>query len=240
MPKYSPIRNPEVPSEKPISQTIKDRIIAAEKPFNCNDNISEFIKEGELLQLQKEVEGKFEEVLKSLVIDTDRDHNSHESAKRVAKMYVQEIFSGRYVQEPKITSFPNVSKYDNLYVAGPISIRSTCAHHFQNIVGSCWVGVFPNSECIGLSKFNRIVDYIASRPTIQEELSVQIADALEKFAKTADVAVVVKAEHGCMTQRGVKEHESDFTTAIMRGKFRDNESLKVEFYSLLNNMKGMS
>jgi GTP cyclohydrolase IA len=224
---------------QPISETIKQRLQDAGADFKSNTNISDHILPGELDLLQQEVASKFQSLLESLVIDTENDHNTNETAKRVAKMYIKEIFSGRYVEDPKITSFPNITKYDNLYVSGPISIRSTCAHHFQSIIGNCWVGIFPDSECIGLSKFNRIVHHVSNRPTIQEELSMQIADALEKFAKTPNIAVVIKAEHQCMTMRGVKEHENDFTTAIMRGKFRE-ESLKTEFYNILNNMKGMN
>ena len=128
--------------------------------------------------------------------------------------------------------------YNNLYTTGPITIRSTCAHHLQNIVGKCWVGIFPEEEVIGLSKFNRLVHHIAERPQIQEEMTTQIADKLVKYAKTPNVAVVVKAEHHCMTHRGVKEHDSDMTTAVMLGKFRDDPNLKQEFYNLMLSMKG--
>lgn len=152
-------------------------------------------------------------------------------------MYVNETYGGRYSAAPKITSFPNVG-YQDLYTAGPISIRSTCAHHFQNIVGRCWVGIFPEDKVIGLSKFNRLVHWISERPQIQEEMTTQIADALVEYAETENVAVVLKAEHHCMTHRGVKEHESDMTTAIMRGKFREDAHLKDEFYKLMLSMKG--
>ena len=176
-------------------------------------------------------------VLSSLVIDTDNDHNTKDTARRVAKMYVNEVFGGRFNPPPRVTTFPNMG-YKSLYTSGPISIKSTCAHHFQNIVGNCWVGIVPNGEVIGLSKFNRIVHHIAERPQIQEEMTSQIADELQKYAKTENIAVVVKAEHHCMTHRGVREHESDMTTAIMEGGFRDNEALRQEFYNLMLNMKG--
>ena len=152
-------------------------------------------------------------------------------------MYLNETFGGRYVTEPRVTSFPNMG-YKNLYTTGPITIRSTCAHHLQNIVGKCWVGIFPEEEVIGLSKFNRLVHHIAERPQIQEEMTTQIADKLVQYAKTPNVAVVVKAEHHCMTHRGVKEHDSDMTTAVMLGKFRDDPNLKQEFYNLMLSMKG--
>ena len=203
--------------------------------FRCNDNISQFIKDGELEELQDEVEKNFQAVLESLVIDTENDHNTRETAHRVAKMFINEVFSGRYNSMPNVTAFPNMG-YKSLYTSGPISVRSTCAHHFQNIVGSCWVGIIPSNEVIGLSKFNRIVHHVASRPQIQEEMTTQISELLQEYAKTEHVAVVVKAEHMCMTQRGVKEHESDMTTAIMLGAFNQNSALKKEFYDICFSM----
>tara|TARA_B100001123_G_scaffold223379_1_gene251481 strand:+ start:409 stop:1083 length:675 start_codon:yes stop_codon:yes gene_type:complete len=220
-----------------VSEDIKKRLKEAGKRFHCNDNISEYIKEGEIAQIQEEVEEKMQGVLNSLVIDTANDHNTKDTARRVAKMYVNEVFGGRFNPPPRVTTFPNMG-YKSLYTSGPISIKSTCAHHFQNIVGNCWVGIVPNGEVIGLSKFNRIVHHIAERPQIQEEMTSQIADELQKYAKTENIAVVVKAEHHCMTHRGVREHESDMTTAIMEGGFRDNEALRQEFYNLMLNMKG--
>ena len=220
-----------------ISHTIKDRIIAAGARYHANDNIAEFIDDTELAQLVDEVADKFQEVLSSLIIDTSNDHNTHDTARRVAKMFVLETFSGRYKPVPKVTAFPNLG-YKSLYTTGPISIRSTCAHHFQNIIGKCWVGIVPDSEVIGLSKFNRIVHHICERPQIQEEMTTQIAEALKKYAKTENIAVVVKAEHHCMTMRGVREHESDMTTAIMLGAFSHDSALKQEFYDICLSMKG--
>lgn len=220
-----------------ISNIIKQRLKQANARFHSNDNISEYINPGELELLQDEVARKLQLVLNSLVIDTKNDHNTRETAKRVAKMYIHEIFAGRFLPTPKVTAFPNMG-YKSLYTSGPISIRSTCAHHFQNIVGKCWVGIIPEDEVIGLSKFNRLVHHIAERPQIQEEMTTQIALALSEYAKTAHVAVVVKAEHHCMTHRGVKEHESDMTTAIMLGAFDKDPALKQEFYDICLSMKG--
>ena len=220
-----------------ISETIRQRLVDAGQRFHSNDNISEYIQEGELEQLQEEVMEAFQDVLKTLVIDTNNDHNTEDTAKRIAKMYVRETFGGRSAPPPKVTSFPNMG-YKSLYTSGPISIRSTCAHHFQNIVGRCWIGIVPNGEVIGLSKFNRIVHHIAERPQIQEEMTTEIANQLQKFAKTPHIAVVVKAEHHCMTHRGVKEHESDMTTAIMLGAFEKDPALKQEFYNICMSMKG--
>jgi len=219
------------------AEQIRQRLKDAGVRFHSNDNISEYIQEGELDNLQNEVQEAMQGVLDALVIDTDNDHNTQETAKRVAKMFVHETFGGRYVPRPRVTSFPNMG-YKSLYTSGPISIRSTCAHHFQNIVGKCWIGVLPEDEVIGLSKFNRIVHHIAERPQIQEEMTTQIAEELIKYAKTPNIAVIVKAEHHCMTHRGVKEHESDMTTAIMRGAFDEHAPLKKEFYDIVMSMKG--
>ena len=225
--------------KKTISETIRNRIIQNKGKFNANDNISEYVKDGELDQLIHEVSDQFQNVLSSLVIDTANDHNTKDTANRVAKMFIMETFSGRYQPTPKITAFPNMG-YKSLYTTGPISIRSTCAHHFQNIVGNCWIGIVPEKEVIGLSKFNRIVHHIAERPQIQEEMTTQIADALKNYAKTENIAVVVKAEHFCMSQRGVKEHNSDMSTSIMLGAFSTDPALKAEFYQILSTMKGHS
>ena len=226
-------------SRKSTSQLIKQRLVNAGHDFRCNNNISEFIEEGELDLLQEEVQEKMEAVLQSLVIDTVNDHNTQETAKRVAKMFIRETFAGRYNPMPRITAFPNLG-YQSMYTSGPISVKSTCAHHLQNIVGKAYIGIIPNDEVIGLSKFNRIVHHIAERPQIQEEMTSQIADALVQFAKTPNIAVVVKAEHMCMTHRGVKEHESDMTTAIMRGAFFDDGATKQEFYNICMSMKGQN
>jgi GTP cyclohydrolase I len=222
-----------------ISKQIKQRLEEAKARYHCNDNISEYIKEGEIDLLQQEVENKFYDVLQTLVIDTDNDHNTKDTARRVAKMWVKEVFGGRYRPMPKVTSFPNMG-YKSMYTSGPISIKSTCAHHFQNIVGKAWVGIIPNGEVIGLSKFNRIIHHIAERPQIQEEMTTQIAEELQDYAHTKNVAVVVKAEHHCMTHRGVREHESDMTTAIMLGAFKDDPATRDEFYKICLSMKGHS
>jgi len=224
---------------KKISEVIRERVVASGKRFYANDNISEFIQPEEFPLLIDEVADQFQGVLNTLVIDTDNDHNTQGTARRVAKMYVKEVFGGRFCPEPPVTSFPNVG-YQGMYTSGPITIRSTCAHHFQNIVGRCWVGIIPDKEVIGLSKFNRIIHHIAERPQIQEEMTTQIADALREYAKTEHIAVVVKAEHFCMTHRGVREHDSDMTTAVMLGAFKDVPETRAEFYQILQTMKGHS
>lgn len=241
-----------------ISEVIRNRIDRSAELYRSNDNISKFIKdENEKDQLLNEVAEKFEDVLQSLVIDTKNDHNTKETAKRVAKMFIQETFAGRYDNPPKITTFPNVRKLDEMYVTGPISVRSTCAHHFMPIKGVCYIGIYPGDNVLGLSKFNRIVDWIASRPQIQEEMTYMIADEVEKlirdkttinygtdesgsnFYEYSDlgVAVLIQAEHFCLTHRGVKEHNSAMTTSVLRGKFLNKPNLKLEFFDIVKLMQ---
>jgi len=223
-----------------ISETLKERLILNNESFFSNDNIADYITENERQLLTEEVTQNVEQLLRSLVIDIDNDHNTQDTARRVAKMFIHEIFRGRFYKQPKITSFPNAAHYDEIYVTGPISIRSTCAHHMMPIVGKAYIGVFPGKNVIGLSKFNRITDWIASRPQIQEELTQQVANEVERITQAEGVAVVIKAEHFCMSHRGVKEHCSDMTTSVMRGKFREYSTLKDEFFSILHGMNGFS
>ncbi len=205
--------------------------------MKANDTIYDGL--GDLQDIENNVTEAFQGVLDALLIDTKNDHNTKDTARRVAKMFVHEIFRGRYYPPPKITAFPNVKQYDQIYMSGPMSINSTCAHHFQPITGKAYVGIFPGEKVIGLSKFNRMVDWVASRPQIQEEMTEQIADMIEKETEAKGVAVIVKAEHFCMTARGVKEHESDMVTSVVRGIFRDEPAIKAEFFSLLSTKKVM-
>jgi GTP cyclohydrolase I len=179
------------------------------------------------------VESACQGLLSSLLIDTSNDHNSKETAKRMAKMYLKEVFHGRYSAMPKITAFPNAKALDEIYTVGPISIRSACSHHFAPILGEVWIGIIPGDQVIGLSKFARLTDWIFSRPQIQEEATIQLADILEEKIKPKALAVIVKADHLCMKWRGVKEPCSNMITSVMRGKFRENPSAKSEFMSLI-------
>lgn len=219
-----------------ISAVIRERIKQSGRRFYANDNIAEFIQPGELEQLQAEVEEKFQEVLNSLVIDTESDHNTRETAKRVAKMYIQEVFSGRYVEMPEMTEFPNIEKLNELIIVGPITIRSACSHHFCPIMGKCWIGIMPNekSNLIGLSKYARLASWIMQRPQIQEEAVVQLSDMLFNKMKPDGVAVVMKADHFCMQWRGVKDVDSKMINSVMRGSFLKNSDLRKEFLALIN------
>lgn len=219
-----------------IAETIKNRIIADGGSFFANDNISSYIQEGELDLLQSEVTVQMEKLLQTLVVDTRNDHNTRETAKRVAKMYLNEVFKGRYHECPRVTDFPNVKHLDEMYIVGPITIRSACSHHFVPITGNAWIGVMPSERVIGISKFNRVVDWIMSRPHIQEEAAIMIADELEELMEPKGLAILIKAQHMCMTWRGVKEHSTEMTNSIMRGDFRTDSDLRNEFLNTVRSM----
>jgi len=187
--------------------------------------------------IRENVEKAYQGVLEALLIDTEHDHNTRETAHRVSKMMVDEIFKGRYTAMPRVTSFPNDKEYDGLYTVGPIELRSTCAHHGQNIAGRCWIAILPGTRVIGLSKFSRLVDWLASRPTIQEELTEQVADLLSNITEAKGVFVVIKAQHGCCTHRGIKAYNSNMTTSVIRGEFRGNVELKKEALELFEEFK---
>lgn len=216
-----------------ISEVIQQRLEENNVPYNANDNISEYIEEGELDLLQKEVEGKIQGVLESLVIDTIRDHNTQETAKRVAKMYCREVFKGRYVKQPKITDFPNAKNLDEIYSVGPITVRSACSHHMVPIMGQAWIGIKPSKRVIGISKFNRLTEWVFSRPHIQEEGVMILADEIEKLVKPEGLIVIVKADHYCMKWRGVREPDCSMTTSVVRGSFRNKPHQKQEFLNLI-------
>jgi GTP cyclohydrolase I len=222
--------------EPTIIDVLLARLAKSGTPFFANDNVSSaFHSEEDIQRLQDEVAKRAEHFLRGLLIDVDNDHNTKGTAARIAKMYVREVFKGRYLPPPAITSFPNAKKLDEMYISGPITIRSACSHHFVPIIGKCWIGIIPSENVIGISKFNRIVDWVASRPQIQEELVIQIADFIEKEIQPVGLAVVVEATHMCMTWRGVKESmESKMTNSVMRGAFRTDGAARTEFLALVN------
>jgi GTP cyclohydrolase I len=216
-----------------ISEVLKNRLMEQGLSFHANDSISSVLKEGDIELLKKEVEYKIEQVLRSLVIDIDNDHNTKETAKRVAKMYINEVFSGRYTDKPKITIFPNAKNLEELYTLGPINVKSACSHHFVEIEGECWVGIYPGEFVIGISKIARIVDWVFRRPHIQEEATVILADELESILKPKGLGIVIKAKHHCMTWRGVEEQDSTMVSSLVRGNLREDKSLKKEFFDLI-------
>jgi GTP cyclohydrolase I len=219
-----------------VSQRIRARIQAKQQRFHANDNISAFVEPGELEALTREVCEKMAGVLESLVIDVEHDHNTRETARRVAKMYVTEVFKGRYLPLPRLSEFPNAEHLNELMIMGPITVRSACSHHLCPIMGRLWIGVMPNkdSNLIGLSKYSRITDWIMSRPQIQEEAIIQLADVLVGMVNPDGLAVVMDADHFCMHWRGVKDNASKMTNSVMRGVFLQNEALRKELLSLIN------
>jgi GTP cyclohydrolase I len=225
-----------VDTDRPVSDRIRNRLRRARQRFHANDNIAGFIEPGELELLLEEVATKMRGVLESLVIDIDNDHNTQDTARRVAKMYLNEVFRGRYHPSPPVTEFPNVTSLSELMIVGPITVRSACSHHFCPIMGRLWIGLMPNqhSNLIGLSKYARLAEWILSRPQIQEEAITQIAELLMDMVKPDGLAVVMEADHFCMHWRGVKDTGSKMTNSVMRGSFLKDPALRREFLSLIS------
>ena len=219
----------------PVSVRIRQRLQAAQRRYHANDNIADCIRPGELEQLLDEVTARMEGVLDSLVIDTEGDHNTRDTARRVAKLYVSEVFKGRYVQAPPITEFPNAEHLNELMIVGPLTVRSACSHHFCPVIGKIWIGIMPNehTNVIGLSKYARLVDWIMGRPQIQEEAVVQLADLIMEKTQPDGLAIVMEASHFCMSWRGVRDMDSKMINSVMRGVFLKDSALRREFLSLI-------
>ncbi len=219
-----------------VSARIRARIAEAARRYNANDNISEFLEPGDLEALLEEVAARMQGVLESLVIDTTNDHNTQDTARRVAKMYLTEVFAGRYSAAPPVTEFPNAESLNELMIVGPITIRSACSHHFCPIMGRLWIGILPNehSNLIGLSKYSRLAEWIMGRPQIQEEAISQLADLLVNKVTPDGLAVVMEADHFCMHWRGVKDTSAKMINSVMRGTFLKDAALRREFLSLIN------
>ena len=225
---------------KLVSEIIRDRIKSDGKRFHANDNISKYILPGELETLEKEVASRVRELLKTLLIDVDNDHNTKETAERVSRMYINEVFKGRYHPQPKVTSFPNDKNLDEIYTLGPISVRSACSHHMVPILGDCWIGIKPGEKVIGISKFARVADWVFSRPHIQEEAVMILADEIEKLCEPKGLAILIKAQHYCMKWRGIKEPHTSMINSVVRGDFRHDPSLKQEFFELVKQQSNMT
>ena len=219
----------------PVSVKIRERLKANRMRFHSNDNIADAIEPGELDTLLDEVAGKMRGVLDSLVIDTENDHNTGDTARRVAKMYIQEVFKGRYLPAPTVTEFPNAEHLNELMIVGPIKVRSACSHHFCPVIGEVYIGVMPNehTNVIGLSKYARLAEWIMGRPQIQEEAVVQLADLIQEKTQPDGLAIVMEASHFCMGWRGVKDMDSKMINSVMRGVFLKDMNLRREFLSLI-------
>jgi GTP cyclohydrolase IA len=231
------IKNMPQPTDegRPMSAVIRERVAAAKKRYFANDNISDFIQSGEMDKLLDEVESKMKGVLDSMVIDTEHDHNTNNTARRVAKMYLNEVFKGRYQPVPPITEFPNVGHLNELMIVGPIVVRSACSHHFCPVMGKVWIGVLPNehTNVIGLSKYARLAEWVMGRPQIQEEAVVQLADLIQQKTQPDGLAIVMEATHFCMSWRGVKDMDSKMINSVMRGVFLKDMNLRREFLALI-------
>ena len=222
-----------------VSAQISARLKAAGVSFLANDNIADFILPGEMQALEAEVGDRVRDLLRSLVIDIENDHNTEETAERVARMYLHEVFKGRYHQQPKVASFPNVKELDEIYTVGPITVRSACSHHLVPIMGNCWIGIKPGSRVIGLSKFTRVADWVFSRPHIQEEAVMILADEIEKLCEPQGLGIIIKAQHYCMKWRGVREPQTSMVNSVVRGDFRHDPSLKQEFFELVRQQEAL-
>ncbi|WP_332815853.1 GTP cyclohydrolase I [Ramlibacter sp.] len=224
----------------PVSVKIRERLKAARKRFHSNDNIADYIEPGELDALLREVEDKMQGVLDSMVIDTDSDHNTAATARRVARMYLTEVFRGRYIKSPTVTEFPNAEHLNELMIVGPITVRSACSHHFCPVIGKLWIGIMPNehTNVIGLSKYARLAEWVMDRPQIQEEAVVQLADLIMEKTQPDGLAIVMEASHYCMAWRGVKDMDSKMINSVMRGVFLKDSALRREFLSLIPRRNG--
>ena len=218
-----------------ISKTIKDRLEQAGTRYWAGDNISEHIQPGELDQLVDELTDKFSGVLDSLVIDQETDPNSTGTARRLAKMYVHELMSGRYEPMPPATAFPNDSeeRYDGMLVVRS-ELRSMCSHHHQPVSGVAYIGILAAQKLIGLSKYTRIAQWCARRGTLQEELANDIAKKIMEATGSENVGVYVQATHGCCENRGIMAHSSLTQTTVLRGAFWTDLGTRKAFMDNIN------
>ena len=215
-----------------ISEKIKNRIKAAGGRYWAGDNISQYIEsEEEKDALINELHKRFDAVLDSLVIDRETDPNSMGTGRRLAKMYVNEIMSGRYEPAPAATAFPNDSedRYEGMLVVRS-ELRSMCSHHHQPVSGVAYIGIIAAKKLIGLSKYTRIAQWCARRGTLQEELCNDIAREIMKATGSDDVGVYIQAQHGCCENRGIMAHSSLTQTTVLKGAFYSDAGTKKEFF----------
>ena len=223
-----------------ISKEIIARLKDKGMRFYASDNISEVLEPGDKEKLIDELSGKFHEVLKSLVIDTENDPNSIDTGRRMAKMYVNEIMGGRYKVMPNPNSFPNYIEngYEGMLVVRS-ELKSVCSHHHQPVTGIAYIGIIAGDKLLGLSKYTRIAQWCATRGTLQEELNVMIANEIQEQCETEHVGVYIQATHGCCENRGIKAHSSLTQTTVLRGGFK-KEDLKKEFFDNITQQQMVS
>jgi len=215
----------------PVSEEIRSHLKRNNKRYWAGDNISEYVTDKDKELLVDELTEKFEGVLDSLVIDRENDPNSKGTARRLAKMYIYEIMSGRYEPVPTATAFPNDGDeaYKGMLVVRS-ELRSMCSHHHQPVSGVAYIGIIPNGKVIGLSKYTRIAQWCARRGTLQEELCNDIAREIMTATNAKDVAVYIQATHGCCENRGIMAHSSLTQTTVLKGRFIEDQSTKNEFF----------
>ena len=224
-----------------ISETIRNRIQSAGGRYWAGDNISEYILPEEYDPLIDELHARFDAVLDSLVIDRENDPNSKGTGRRMAKMYINEIMSGRYNPAPDATAFPNEGdeRYEGMLVVRS-ELKSMCSHHHQTVTGVAYIGVIAAKKLIGLSKYTRIAQWCARRGTLQEELCNDIAREIQKATASGDVAVYIQATHGCCENRGIMAHSSLTQTTVLRGAFYNDPATKNEFFENIKLQQGYS
>ena len=213
-----------------IKDKIQQRLEENKVRYWANDNIADYIEEGEQQQLIDEAVPAFENMLQHLLIDTKTDPNSMDTARRMAKMYINEIMSGRYDKMPNPSAFPNYIEggYEGMLVVRS-ELTSLCSHHHQTVKGVAYIGIIAGPKLLGLSKYTRIAQWCAMRGTLQEDLNVMIANAIQKETGSEDVGVYVQATHGCCENRGIKAHSSLTQTTVLRGAFKEDPATKKEF-----------
>jgi GTP cyclohydrolase I len=218
-------------TSKNLSQVIRDRMKSDNKRFWAGDNISDYVDNNVKPELINEATEAFERVLDTLLIDRETDPNSKGTARRLAKMYYNEIMAGRYDPAPDATAFPNDSedRYEGMLVVRS-ELRSMCSHHHQPVAGVAYIGIIAANKLIGLSKYTRIAQWCARRGTLQEELANDIAREIQKVTDAVDVGVYVQAVHGCCENRGIMAHSSLTQTTVLKGAFKDDQSTKKEFF----------
>jgi GTP cyclohydrolase I len=218
-----------------VSETIRNRIKADGGRYWAGDNISEYIYFDEYDRLIEETTGAFEQVLDALVIDRETDPNSKGTAKRLAKMYFNEVMSGRYSPAPDATSFPNDGNdaYTGMLVVRS-ELKSMCSHHHQPVTGVAYIGIIAAQKLIGLSKYTRIAQWCARRGTLQEELCNDIAREIQKVTGSENVGVYLRMTHGCCENRGIMAYDSSTTATVLKGAFYCDSGTKKEFFDTLS------
>ncbi len=218
-------------TSKNLSQVIRDKMKNDNKRFWAGDNISDYVSEEDKVTLINEATEAFEQVLDRLLIDRENDPNSKGTAKRLAKMYYNEIMAGRYDTAPDATAFPNDSadRYEGMLVVRS-ELRSMCSHHHQPVAGVAYIGIIAANKLIGLSKYTRIAQWCARRGTLQEELCNDIAREISKATDSENVAVYIQATHGCCENRGIMAKSSLTQTTVLRGAFNTDMGTKKEFF----------